>query len=197
MDLLLESLGARGGESRDRAGGRGGFDAQFGGGEYPFDREVRFFLFTRGRRKTEARERRSNCAFVNYLTEAHLEHAIRVCTGLLLRPLDRRCKPLLCRVRMREDDAKSGVGAQRGSGMHKAYVEAMGRVEVEGREEENGKEEENGSEEGSTASTASSLFARHFPKVRFGWREGRRVLMPRVGAEVLYPQGVYGSAGCR
>mgnify|MGYP001569043676 FL=1 len=81
--------------------------------------------------------------------------------------------------------------------MHKAYVEAMGRVEVEGREEENGKEEENGSEEGSTASTASSLFARHFPKVRFGWREGRRVLMPRVGAEVLYPQGVYGSAGCR
>lgn len=45
--------------------------------------------------------------------------------------------------------------------MHKAYVEAMEKVEGE-REEENG-----GSEEGSTASTASSLFARHFPKVRF------------------------------
>jgi hypothetical protein len=55
---------------------------------------------------------RSNCSFVNYVTERHLLHAIRVTNGVSLRPHDRRCKALLCRVRAQEDDAKSGVGAQ-------------------------------------------------------------------------------------
>ncbi|KAH8925271.1 hypothetical protein BT69DRAFT_1146492 [Atractiella rhizophila] len=65
---------------------------------------------------------RSNCAFVNYISPAHLEQGIHSCHGVPLRARDPRCKPLVCRVRKREDDAKSGVGAQRGSGMHRHWV---------------------------------------------------------------------------
>ncbi|GAA5881754.1 hypothetical protein JCM3774_000863 [Rhodotorula dairenensis] len=68
---------------------------------------------------------RSNCAFVNYVTNLHLHHSIAVTNGISLRPDDPRAKPLLCRVRKAEDDSKSGVGAQRLGGMHKAFVRAQ------------------------------------------------------------------------
>ncbi|KAK4055051.1 hypothetical protein OIO90_003392 [Microbotryomycetes sp. JL221] len=64
----------------------------------------------------------SNCAFVNFVSSEHLVHAIEQSHGVPLRPNDRKCKPLVCRLRMREDDAKSGVGAQRGAGLHKSYI---------------------------------------------------------------------------
>ncbi|PLW32389.1 hypothetical protein PCASD_14332 [Puccinia coronata f. sp. avenae] len=65
---------------------------------------------------------RSNCAFVNYASQAHLSHAIAACNGKPLRPLDPYCKPLLCRIRKPEDNIKSGVGAQRIGGMHRSWV---------------------------------------------------------------------------
>lgn len=42
--------------------------------------------------------------------------------GVALRPEDPRCKKLICRVRHQGDDSRSGVGAQRQGGMHKAFV---------------------------------------------------------------------------
>ncbi|KAI0631960.1 YT521-B-like domain-containing protein [Trametes polyzona] len=65
---------------------------------------------------------RSNCAFVNFHSEAHLQAAIRHFNGLPLRPNDPRCPRLVCRVRAREDDLKAGVGGQRGSGIHVRWV---------------------------------------------------------------------------
>ncbi|KAH9847928.1 YT521-B-like domain-containing protein [Lenzites betulinus] len=65
---------------------------------------------------------RSNCAFVNFQSEAHLQAAIRHFNGLPLRPSDTRCPRLVCRVRAREDDLKAGVGGQRGSGIHVRWV---------------------------------------------------------------------------
>lgn len=65
---------------------------------------------------------RSNCAFVNFDTEAHLQAAIRNFNGAPLRPADPRCPRLVCRVRGREDDLKAGVGGQRGAGMHVRWV---------------------------------------------------------------------------
>lgn len=117
---------------------------------------------------------RSNCAFVNYTSEAHLQHAITIFNGVPLRPLDRRCKPLVCRLRMREDDAKSGVGAQRGAGLHKAYVAEKEARSLEMKREMGlGVEEQTGTVEGeeveggsSEGSSSSGLFMKHFPRVR-------------------------------
>ncbi|WAR55433.1 hypothetical protein PtB15_6B174 [Puccinia triticina] len=60
---------------------------------------------------------RSNCAFVNYISQAHLAQAIACSNGKPLRALDPYCKPLLCRIRKPEDNIKSGVGAQRIGGL--------------------------------------------------------------------------------
>ncbi|OJT15173.1 hypothetical protein TRAPUB_8277 [Trametes pubescens] len=65
---------------------------------------------------------RSNCAFVNFQSEPHLQAAIKHFNGLPLRPSDPRCPRLVCRVRAREDDLKAGVGGQRGSGIHMRWV---------------------------------------------------------------------------
>lgn len=68
---------------------------------------------------------RSNCAFVNFETEAHLQAAIRHFNGLPLRAGDPRCPRLVCRIRAREDDLKAGVGGQRGAGLHSRYVKEL------------------------------------------------------------------------
>ena len=65
---------------------------------------------------------RSNCAFVNFQSELHLQAAIRNFNGVQLRPADARCPRLVCRVRGREEDLKAGVGGQRGSGIHVKWV---------------------------------------------------------------------------
>lgn len=46
-----------------------------------------------------------------------------------LRPQDPRCKDLVCRVRKREDDSKSGVGLQRQGGMHHNYLVHQGQLQ--------------------------------------------------------------------
>ncbi|KAI0309459.1 YT521-B-like domain-containing protein, partial [Amylostereum chailletii] len=65
---------------------------------------------------------RSNCAFVNFETEKHLQTATARFNGQPIRPNDPRCPRLVCRVRRRTDDLKAGVGGQRGLGMHTKWV---------------------------------------------------------------------------
>jgi hypothetical protein len=65
---------------------------------------------------------RSNCAFVNFESEAQLEAATARFNGQPIRPDDQRCPSLVCRVRRREDDLMAGVGAQRGNAMHIKWV---------------------------------------------------------------------------
>ncbi|KAK4054038.1 hypothetical protein OIO90_003683 [Microbotryomycetes sp. JL221] len=73
---------------------------------------------------------RSNCAFVNYASSIHLQHAIEVAHGVPLRGFDPRCKDLVCRERKKDEDTKSGVGAQRTGGMHKDFVRDRRRREA-------------------------------------------------------------------
>lgn len=136
---------------------------------------------------------RSNCCFVNMASKRQLDHAIKVSHGLSLRPHDPRCKPLVCRVRKKDDDNKTGVGAQRGKGMHQAWAaekakekaQAEGEVKREGvsnmtedgisvtspapdsdiHPRRNGSVSTNHSV--STSSTTSSFLQRHFPKRYF------------------------------
>ncbi|PFH51223.1 hypothetical protein AMATHDRAFT_47252 [Amanita thiersii Skay4041] len=65
---------------------------------------------------------RSNCAFINFDTKAHLDEAIEYFNGLPLRPNDSRCPKLVCRVRKKDDDLRAGVGGQRGMGMHTKWI---------------------------------------------------------------------------
>jgi RNA recognition motif-containing protein len=69
----------------------------------------------------------SNCAFVNFGSEAQLEAATARFHGQPIRPDDQRCPRLVCRVRRREDDLMAGVGAQRGSGMHIKWVKEQSK----------------------------------------------------------------------
>ncbi|GAA6053916.1 hypothetical protein JCM3770_005332, partial [Rhodotorula araucariae] len=91
---------------------------------------------------------RSNCAFVNYLTPLHLGHAIAVSNNVSLRPDDPRVKKFVCRVRAQSDDARTGVGAQRLGGMHKAFVREQQARMAEAQREIVRRESEARSEEG-------------------------------------------------
>ncbi|WVO17263.1 hypothetical protein L204_104955 [Cryptococcus depauperatus] len=65
---------------------------------------------------------RSSCAFVNLSSQVDLDRAIAHFNGKVLRPWDPRCPKMVCRVRRKDDDLRSGVGAQRGTGMHRDWV---------------------------------------------------------------------------
>ncbi|KAG8905298.1 hypothetical protein FRB99_000271 [Tulasnella sp. 403] len=66
--------------------------------------------------------RSSNCAFVNFDTEDALKRAMRVFNGVPLRPYDPSCQPLVCRIRRKDDDLRTGVAAQRGWGLHTNWI---------------------------------------------------------------------------
>ncbi|KAM0789909.1 hypothetical protein ACM66B_006750 [Microbotryomycetes sp. NB124-2] len=133
---------------------------------------------------------RSNCAFVNYKSSIHLRHAIEVCNGVPLR-MDPRCKDLVCRERKKDEDTKSGVGAQRIGGMHREFVREKRRrdaqiVVMDGDDQEvlQGVEGQRADDDAdkvhalrhstsdtlrsvSTASTSSSFLRKHFEKRYF------------------------------
>ncbi|KAL8280068.1 hypothetical protein RQP46_007649 [Phenoliferia psychrophenolica] len=118
---------------------------------------------------------RSNCAFVNYASDLHLQHSIAVSHNVSLRPFDMRCKELVCRVRKSADDKKSGVGAQRLGGMHHAYVNSK-KVEAKENDSPTSPPAKNSSGASSgggrslstaSASTSSSFLKTHFPKRYF------------------------------
>jgi hypothetical protein len=131
---------------------------------------------------------RSNCAFVNFESEAHLEAATARFHGEPLRLDDPRCPRLVCRVRKRTDDLKAGVGAQRGNGIHVKWVkeqkakarsegaESPGLLEGKGRSSPLSISDNDGegrppsscsSRSGSLASTDSGVLRRYFPQRYF------------------------------
>jgi hypothetical protein len=65
---------------------------------------------------------RSNCAFVNFESEAQLDAAIVRFHDKPIWPDRPPFAHLVCRVRKRADDLKAGVGAQRGSSMHVKWI---------------------------------------------------------------------------
>jgi RNA recognition motif-containing protein len=65
---------------------------------------------------------RSNCAFVNFDSEAQLEAAIARFHGMPILPDSPPCPRLVCRVRKKADDLRAGVGAQRGNLMHVKWI---------------------------------------------------------------------------
>lgn len=135
---------------------------------------------------------RSNCAFVNFESEAHLHSAIERFNGKQLRPNDPRCPRLVCRVRRKDDDLKAGVGGQRGMGIHTRWVKereaqaesstpseaassvsaeqlgpGMAGMSLSSDEERLTTRTKQSSGSGSHASTSSGMLARYFPKRYF------------------------------
>lgn len=72
---------------------------------------------------------RSNCAFVNYASPAHLDRAVKYFHGKQVRPHDPRCPKLVCRVRKKDDEAQAGVAGQRGRGIHVAWLKQQRELE--------------------------------------------------------------------
>lgn len=139
---------------------------------------------------------RSNCAFVNFDSEAHLHSAIQHFNGKMLRPNDPRCPRIVCRVRRKDDDLKAGVGGQRGMGIHTRWIKEKGHTEATdspatlstpestslppaeqlgplmaamslSSDEGRPPARTKQSSSGSYASTNSSILTRHFPKRYF------------------------------
>lgn len=135
---------------------------------------------------------RSNCAFVNYDTEAHLKEAIEHFNGKRLRPEEPRCLKLVCRVRKKDDDLKAGVGAQRGTGIHlnwikeqktkrgasplpdrgessqQPLVRMMSSLSVSSNDDDHRRRPQpKTSSSSSYSSTTSSVLARYFPRRYF------------------------------
>ncbi len=72
---------------------------------------------------------RSNCAFINYASPAHLDRAVKYYHGKQVRPHDPRCPKLVCRVRKKDDEAQAGVAGQRGRGIHVAWLRQQRELE--------------------------------------------------------------------
>ncbi|WVQ73352.1 hypothetical protein IAR50_002920 [Cryptococcus sp. DSM 104548] len=136
---------------------------------------------------------RSSCAFVNLSSQSELDRAVTFFNGKPLRPWDARCPRMVCRVRRKDDDLKSGVGAQRGTGIHRDWVKkeqekrqgasqgldgsvadgqgphvSLTNPAIQELAEEGRKRDSSGSEDGknsgSYASTNSSFLIKHFPR---------------------------------
>lgn len=138
---------------------------------------------------------RSSCAFINYDTGPYLNEAIEHFNGKPLRPNDSRCPKLLCRVRKKDDDLRTGVGAQRGTGMHTKWVKeqkakklttavtdtgdagstsppvrvmsSLSLSSSDGEDRRRKKLEHSSSSGSYASSTTSSFLARHFPRRYF------------------------------
>ncbi|BEJ04844.1 hypothetical protein CcaverHIS641_0206610 [Cutaneotrichosporon cavernicola] len=120
---------------------------------------------------------RSSCAFVNFSSQADLDRAVPFFHGLSLRPWDPRCPRMVCRVRHKDDDLRAGVGAQRGVGMHRAWVEQHKQLDMkQSPKSQNLQLPDNPNSQSSSsnhrssasfASTNSSFLVHHFPKRYF------------------------------
>ncbi|ORX37191.1 YT521-B-like domain-domain-containing protein [Kockovaella imperatae] len=102
---------------------------------------------------------RSSCAFVNLSCQEDLDIAVAFFNNKSLRPWDPRCPRLVCRVRRRDDDLRAGVGAQRGTGMHRDWVKQKQVEEAEHSPPQKSTHQSSAS----YASTNSSFLAKHFP----------------------------------
>ncbi|KAI0039786.1 hypothetical protein FA95DRAFT_1503717 [Auriscalpium vulgare] len=138
---------------------------------------------------------RSNCAFVNFESERHLNAATVRFNGVPLRPADPRCPRLVCRIRRQTDDLRAGVGGQRGIGMHTKWIKeqrekakqagghsdtasamttpeelGQGLLKLSLSDDDNPRNRNatsHSNSSGSFASTTSSVMARYFPRRYF------------------------------
>ncbi|KAF8491173.1 YT521-B-like domain-containing protein [Russula emetica] len=132
---------------------------------------------------------RSNCAFVNFESEAQLEAAVARFHGKPIRSDNPPCPRLVCRVRKRTDDLKAGVGVQRGNGMHVKWIKEQTKTAKGGEADLVGLDKAIGglpsplsisdddgqgrsstpcsSISGSLASTDSGILTRYFPQRYF------------------------------
>ncbi|TFY77703.1 hypothetical protein EWM64_g6309 [Hericium alpestre] len=115
---------------------------------------------------------RSNCAFVNFESEQHLEAATTRYNGQPLRPNDPRCQRLVCRIRKPTDDLRSGVGGQRGMGMHTKWVNEQKGKARQAQAQRKGELEYSGSK--STASSPEEVAGR-MGLITLSDDEGRRL----------------------
>ncbi|KAF8306713.1 hypothetical protein DL93DRAFT_2048005, partial [Clavulina sp. PMI_390] len=100
----------------------------------------------------------SHCAFVNYTSELHLQRALSHFHGRPFRPGGVK---LVCRVRRKAEEMKSGVGGQRGLGLHRKWVEEhvlnpTSNVSFDANDD-------NGGRSSPSISTTSTLLATYFP----------------------------------
>ncbi len=132
---------------------------------------------------------RSNCAFVNFKSEAQLETAVARFHGKPIRPDNPPCPRLVCRVRKRTDDLNAGVGAQRGHSMHVKWINEQRKVardegadlvgldkaiagvtsplSTSDDDDQGGSSTLRSSRSGSPASTDSDILSRYFPQRYF------------------------------
>lgn len=117
---------------------------------------------------------------MNFSSQADLDRAVPFFNGLSLRPWDSRCPRMVCRVRHKDDDLRAGVGAQRGVGMHRSWVEQhklerkdtgvspkSSHLELPEGDHSNHESSSAHKSSASYASTNSSFLAHHFPKRYF------------------------------
>ena len=141
---------------------------------------------------------RSNCAFVNFESEAQLEAAIARFHGKPIHPDNLPCPRLVCRVRKRTDDLKAGVGAQRGNSMHVKWIKEQRKIaKLEGADSKRlakaigglssplSTSDDDGERRSSTpcssrpsspASTDSGILSRYFPRRYFVLKSLTQVL---------------------
>jgi len=74
---------------------------------------------------------RSNCCFINYISEDYLNRALGYFHGKIILPDNPRCQRLVVRIRKKGDEQMSGVAGQRGKGMHVAWVKEQERKKKE------------------------------------------------------------------
>jgi hypothetical protein len=142
---------------------------------------------------------RSNCAFVNFESEAQLEAAIARFHGKPIRLDNLPCPRLVCRVRKRTDDLKAGVGVQRGNSMHVNWIkEQRESTKLEGAYsgglssslstlDDDGQGRSSSpcsSRPCSPASTDSGILSRYFPRRYFILKSLTQVLFNSFGIDV-------------
>lgn len=122
----------------------------------------------------------SHCAFVNYSSDAHLQRAVAYFHG---KPFRTGGLKMVCRPRNKEEEVKSGVGLQRGLGIHRNWVKehhgdaefaishagstSPGDSQMRDSSAIPSALESQESASSGTSSTTSSLLQRYFPKRYF------------------------------
>lgn len=70
---------------------------------------------------------RSNCAFVNFVSEELLNEAVKRFNGSVMQLDGSKSSRLICRVRNRQEEAQSGVRGQRSKHIHVAWLKEYNR----------------------------------------------------------------------
>ncbi|CAK5270579.1 unnamed protein product, partial [Mycena citricolor] len=124
---------------------------------------------------------KSSCAFVNFASETHLIVAIEQYDGSHLRPEWSTGPALVCRVRTLDDDLWTGVGGQRGMGLHRQWIE-----DHRPRNQAFGVPDGNSPSPASDASTTSSFFERYFPQRFFVLKCRTREALDRCAVDGVW-----------